>query len=92
MHTARSGSVQLCPSLRRLDKSDVTGHRGTASIRDVARAARVSYQTVSRVVNDHPSVSPPTRQTVLDTIERLEYRPNRAARALAGGSVQHSHG
>lgn len=66
----------------------MTGHRGTASIRDVARAAGVSYQTVSRVINDHPSVSPPTRQTVLETIERLEYRPNRAARALAGGPVQ----
>ncbi len=66
----------------------MTGHGATASIRDVARAAGVSYQTVSRVINGHPSVSPPTRQTVLDTIERLEYRPNRAARALAGGPVQ----
>jgi DNA-binding LacI/PurR family transcriptional regulator len=66
----------------------VTGHRGTASIRDVARAAGVSYQTVSRVINSHPNVSPPTRRTVLDTIEQLSYRPNRAARALAGGPVQ----
>ena len=42
---------------------------------------------MSRVINDHPNVSAPTRQLVLDTIKRLGYRPNRAARALAGGPV-----
>jgi DNA-binding LacI/PurR family transcriptional regulator len=65
----------------------VTGHRGTASIRDVAHAAGVSHQTVSRVLNGHTSVSAPTRRRVLDAMDRLAYRPNRAARALAGGPV-----
>ncbi|MCW6006969.1 LacI family DNA-binding transcriptional regulator [Micromonospora sp. CPCC 205371] len=55
------------------------------SIRDVAAAAGVSYQTVSRVLNDSPNVSPETRRLVLDVIDRLEYRPNRAARALGLG-------
>lgn len=55
------------------------------SIRDVAAAAGVSYQTVSRVLNNSPRVSPQTRQVVLDVIDRLEYRPNRAARALGLG-------
>ncbi|MEJ3743909.1 LacI family DNA-binding transcriptional regulator [Actinomycetes bacterium KLBMP 9797] len=55
------------------------------SIRDVAAAAGVSYQTVSRVLNESPNVSAHTRQLVLDVIERLEYRPNRAARALGLG-------
>lgn len=50
---------------------------------DVARAAGVSSQTVSRVVNHHPYVSEVTRQRVLETIHRLDYRPNRAARSLA---------
>lgn len=59
-----------------------------ASIRDVARAAGVSYQTVSRVINDNPSVKPTTRAAVLQAIERLAYRPSRVARALAGGPVQ----
>jgi DNA-binding LacI/PurR family transcriptional regulator len=59
-----------------------------ASIRDVARAAGVSHQTVSRVINESPNVSGPTREAVLATIAQLGFRPNRAARALAGGPVQ----
>lgn len=54
----------------------------TASIRDVARAADVSYQTVSRVLNGHPSIRPETKQRVLDAMAELRYRPNQAARAL----------
>lgn len=60
----------------------------SVSIRDVARAAGVSYQTVSRVINESPNVKDSTRQAVLEVIEELGYRPNRAARALAGGPVQ----
>jgi DNA-binding LacI/PurR family transcriptional regulator len=52
------------------------------NIRDVARLAGVSYQTVSRVLNDSPSIKPSTRQRVLDVIEEIGYRPNQAARAL----------
>jgi transcriptional regulator with XRE-family HTH domain len=53
------------------------------SIRDVARLAGVSHQTVSRVLNDHPSIRPETKERVLDAIRVLDYRPNVAARALA---------
>lgn len=53
------------------------------SIRDVARLAGVSHQTVSRVLNDHPSIRPETKARVLDAISVLDYRPNVAARALA---------
>jgi DNA-binding LacI/PurR family transcriptional regulator len=53
------------------------------SIRDVARLAGVSHQTVSRVLNDHPSIRPSTRERVQQVIAELQYRPNRAARALA---------
>lgn len=49
---------------------------------DVASRAGVSHQTVSRVVNGSPSVSPQTRARVLEAIEALAYRPNRLARAL----------
>jgi len=58
------------------------------SIYDVAAAAGVSYQTVSRVINEHPNVKRSTRELVVATITRLGFRPNRAARALAGGPVQ----
>lgn len=59
-----------------------------ASIRDVAAVAGVSYQTVSRVINGHPSVRPLTRELVQAAIEDLGFRPNRAARVLAGGPAQ----
>ncbi|HYI59730.1 MAG TPA: LacI family DNA-binding transcriptional regulator [Microlunatus sp.] len=49
---------------------------------DVARAAGVSHQTVSRVLNDHPSVRPETRERVRAAIIRLGYRRNPIARAL----------
>jgi DNA-binding LacI/PurR family transcriptional regulator len=52
------------------------------NIRDVAALAGVSYQTVSRVLNDSPSIKDSTRQRVLDSIKELSYRPNQAARAL----------
>lgn len=52
------------------------------NIRDVAALAGVSYQTVSRVLNDSPSIRPTTRQKVLDVIDEIGYRPNQAARAL----------
>lgn len=49
---------------------------------DVARAAGVSHQTVSRVLNDHPSVRPETRERVQAAIADLGYRRNPIARAL----------
>jgi len=49
---------------------------------DVAQVAGVSHQTVSRVLNDHPSVRPQTRERVLEAIAELGYRRNTAARAL----------
>lgn len=52
------------------------------SMSDVAMQAGVSHQTVSRVLNDHPSVAPSTRERVVEAIAALGYRPNRAARSL----------
>ncbi|QEO10782.1 LacI family transcriptional regulator [Protaetiibacter larvae] len=49
---------------------------------DVAALAGVSHITVSRVLNDHPSLRPETRERVLAAIRQLGYRPNLAARAL----------
>lgn len=58
------------------------------SIRDVAKAADVSHQTVSRVLNNHPSIRDSTKQRVLDVMDQLQYRPNRAARALVTSRSQ----
>ena len=51
-------------------------------VREVARAAGVSTQTVSRVLNEHPNIRPETRDRVLRAIADLGYRVNNAARTL----------
>lgn len=56
--------------------------RRKPSITDVARIAGVSYQTVSRVINSAPDVSPATRERVLAVIKEVGYRRNRTATAL----------
>ena len=55
---------------------------------DVARLAGVSQQTVSRVLNDSPHVRADTRARVLEAVRKLEYRPNRLARALVTGRTR----
>ncbi len=65
----------------------MTGGR-PPSMRDVAQLSGVTYQTVSRVINDSPKVRPETRLRVLAAIEQLGFRPNGAARALASGRTQ----
>jgi DNA-binding LacI/PurR family transcriptional regulator len=64
------------------------GRAKSVSIRDVARAAGVSYQTVSRVINGNASVKEETRARVQETIRVLGFRPNVAARALASGDTR----
>jgi len=53
-----------------------------ASIKDVAKEARVSIATVSRVLNNIDVVNDDTKQRVKDAIEKLGYRPNIVARSL----------
>jgi DNA-binding LacI/PurR family transcriptional regulator len=52
---------------------------------DVARAAGVSHQTVSRVLNGSDNVRAETRERVLRAVRELDYRPNSMARALVTG-------
>ena len=52
------------------------------TIKDVARVAGVSVQTVSRVVNDRPDVAEDTRQRVKQVIDELSYKPSALARSL----------
>lgn len=62
--------------------TEATGARGRVGVRDVARVAGVSAQTVSRVINDHPRIREETRRRVLEAMVQLDYRVNNAARAL----------
>lgn len=52
---------------------------------DVARLAQVSVMTVSRVLNDNPSVAPDTKVRVQEAMRRLSYTPNSLARGLVSG-------
>lgn len=55
-----------------------------ASIKDVATKAGVSTATVSRVINNHPSVTAQTRRIVHQAMDFLCYVPNRNAVQLSG--------
>jgi LacI family transcriptional regulator len=55
------------------------------NLQQVARRARVSTATVSRVLNNATIVKPSTRARVIKAIEELKYHPNLHARTLAGG-------
>ncbi|SIS02209.1 MULTISPECIES: LacI family DNA-binding transcriptional regulator [unclassified Microbacterium] len=57
------------------------------SMADVAAAAGVSAQTVSRVANGSPRVDPATRARVEKAMSDLGYRMHRAARALRTGQT-----
>lgn len=54
------------------------------TIREVAKLARVGLMTVSRVINNHPSVRASTRKKVEAAIVQLGYQQNEAARLLKG--------
>jgi DNA-binding LacI/PurR family transcriptional regulator len=59
--------------------------RGAMSLEQVARRARVSTATVSRVLNNTGLVKTTTRARVLRAVQELKYSPNLHARSLAGG-------
>lgn len=58
------------------------------TIRDVARLAGVSHQTVSRVINRSTDVTAETRERVEAAILELGYRPNAIARSMARGETR----
>ena len=53
------------------------------NVRSIAQAAGVSVATVSRVLNNSPSVSDKLRERVLRIIEQKNYLPNAGARSLS---------
>ena len=55
------------------------------NIREIAKRARVSHSTVSRVINQVESVDPKLARRVQAIIQEVGYRPNYQARALARG-------
>lgn len=60
-------------------------HSKSITLRQIAKLARTSKSTVSRVLTNHPSVSPKTRARIEAVIRKQGFRPNLFARGLAGG-------
>lgn len=65
-------------------RGPVTIRRERPTIREVAKLAGVGLMTVSRVINDHPSVKVKTKKKVMAAIEELGYERNEAAGLLKG--------
>ena len=62
--------------------------KNRVTIRDVAACAKVSHQTVSRVINNNEAVTEATRLKVTAAIKKLGYQPNAIARYMAKGSTK----
>jgi LacI family transcriptional regulator len=57
-------------------------HLQKATIKDIANMCGISTQTVSRVINKRPDVSPETREAVEKAIAEMGYQPSALARSL----------
>jgi LacI family transcriptional regulator len=57
------------------------------TIKDVARLACVSIGTVSKVMNDVPTVHSAIRKAVLEAVDTLDYRPSPIARSFQKGTT-----
>ena len=56
--------------------------KNRATIKDIAKAAKVSATAVSMALNNRPGVSPRTRQKILSISKKLDYQPNYIAKSL----------
>lgn len=71
--------------MSRTSRSNAKRRRATVNIHDVARRARVSIATVSRVVNGISTVDQTMARRVWKAVEEVGYVPNSQARALVSG-------
>jgi len=60
----------------------MSDHKGSAGIKEIARALDVSIGTVDRALHGRAGVSEKTKSRVLQMAERMGYKPNLAAQAL----------
>ena len=74
------------PTWKRFQGAAAPGGDRRVTIADVAADAGVGVGTVSRVLNGSDQVRESTMRAVLDSIDRLGYRPSHAAAALVRGS------
>ncbi|MEG3614113.1 LacI family DNA-binding transcriptional regulator [Isoptericola haloaureus] len=73
------------PALSTLQRASAPGSDKPPTIYDVAKAAGVSHQTVTRYLRGYEGIRPATRDRVVAALEELDYRPNLTARSLTTG-------
>jgi LacI family transcriptional regulator len=59
-----------------------------ANVKEIAKLAKVSVGTVSKVINNDPTVKPKNREKVLKAIKKFNYVPNIHARNLSTGKTK----
>lgn len=69
-------------------KKTATSSQKNVTINDIARKAKVSKSTVSRVLNDSTPVNEDKREAVLEAMKDMKFEPNIFARSLAGGQTK----
>ncbi len=55
------------------------------TIYDIAKKLNITAATVSRALNDNPKISEATKKLVIETAKKMNYEPNKLARALKQG-------
>ena len=60
----------------------------SVTIKDVAKAAGVSYSTVSRALSGSPEISEETRERIIRMCKEMNYMPNTVARAMVMKSTK----
>lgn len=67
----------------------MAGKAGKVTLKRIAAEAGVSIGTVARAINNNDGINEETRRAILDVAERLQYRPNKLAGALARKKTLH---
>lgn len=84
------GIGRMCKRLhiRAADAFPTGGFILAATIKDIALRAGVSVSTVSRVISNHPRISPQTAKKVRAIMQELNYHPNLTAKSLVSKSTK----
>jgi len=67
----------------------MTENNGKVTLKRIAAEAGVSIGTVARAINNKDGINDETRRIILDVAEKLNYRPNKLAGALARKKTLH---
>jgi LacI family transcriptional regulator len=78
---SKKAEFDLVATVKRWRDQNTEGRKPT--IQDVAELAGVSKKTVSRIINNSPSVNTATRDAIQSLITDIGYRPDPQARGLA---------